>query len=142
MGLANAPSQFQRLMDLVLTGLIWNCCLVYLDDIIIFSRTFEQQLERLAAVFERLSESDLKLKASKCELFRKGVRFLGHVISGSGIAADPEKIKVVASWPRPRDLHELRSFVGLASYYRRFICGFADIARPLHVLTEKARATV
>jgi len=139
MGLANAPSQFQRLMDLVLTGLLWNCCLVYLDDIIILSKTFDQHLDRLAAVFGRLSKADLKIKASKCKIPREEVRFLGHVISSSVIAADPEKLKTVASWPRPRDLHELRSFVGLASYYRQFISGFADIALPLHLLTAKGQ---
>jgi RNase H-like domain found in reverse transcriptase/Reverse transcriptase (RNA-dependent DNA polymerase) len=142
MGLANAPSQFQRLMDLVLAGLLWNCCLVYLDDIIVFSKTFDQHLERLAAVFDRLSKPSLKMKASKCELFREKVHFLGHVVSSSGMSADPEKIKVVASWPRPRDLHELRSFIGLASYYRRFILGFADLARPLHLLTVKGQPFV
>jgi hypothetical protein len=72
------------------------------------------------------------MKASKCELFREQVHFLGHVISSSGIAVDPEKIKVVSSWPCPRDLHELRSYVGLTSYYRRYIAGFTDIARQLH----------
>ena len=142
MGLANAPSQFQRLMDLVLSGLLWDSCLVYLDDIIVYSVTFSQHLERLAAVFDRLSRADLKLKASKCQLFREEVRFLGHIISKRGIAADPEKVKVVASWPRPRDLHEVRSFLGLASYYRRFIAGFADIARPLHQLTAKGHPFV
>jgi len=91
LSMAYAPSQFQRLMDLVLTGLLWNCCLVYLDDIIIFSKTFDQHLDRLTAVFERLSKADLKIKASKCEILREEVRFLGHVISSSGIAADPEK---------------------------------------------------
>jgi predicted aspartyl protease len=142
MGLANAPSQFQRLMDLVLSGMLWDSCLVYLDDIIVYSVTFEQHLERLAAVFDRLSAANLKVKASKCQLFREEVHFLGHVISRSGIAADPEKVKVVASWPRPRDLHEVRSFLGLASYYRRFISGFADIACPLHQLTAKGQPFV
>lgn len=102
-----------RLMDLILSGLLRTCCLVYLDDIITFSRTFTRHLERLSAVFERLSQASLKIKASKCKLFREKVHFLGHIVSTSGISADPEKAKVVASWPR--DLHELRSFVGPAS---------------------------
>jgi hypothetical protein len=142
MGLANAPSQFQRLMDLVMAGLLWNSCLVYLDDIIVYSVTFGQHLERLTAVFDRLVKANLKLKPTKCQLFREKVHFLGHVISKAGIAADPEKVKVVAEWPRPRNLHELRSFVGLASYYRRFIHRFADIARPLHLLTGKGQPFV
>ncbi|HSN23183.1 MAG TPA: reverse transcriptase family protein, partial [Methylomicrobium sp.] len=142
MGLANAPSQFQRLMDLVMAGLLWNVCLVYLDDIIVYSATFEQHLERLSAVFDRLALADLKVKASKCQLFCQEVHFLGHVISAAGVAADPEKVKAVASWPRCRNLTELRSFVGLASYYRRFIARFADIARPLHQLTGKGQPFV
>jgi predicted aspartyl protease len=142
MGLANAPSHIQRLMDIVLASLLWKCCLVFLDDIIVYSTTFDQHLERLAAVFDCLAKADLKMKASKCQLFRESVRFLGHVVSAQGIAADPEKVKTVASWPLPRNLQEVRSFVGLASYYRRFIAGFADIARPLHILIEKGRAFV
>jgi hypothetical protein len=81
-------------MDLVQSGLLWDCCLVYLDDIIVFSVTFDQHLERLAAVLERLSKAHLKLKASKCQLFKEEVHFLGHVISNTGISADPEKIKM------------------------------------------------
>lgn len=102
MGLANAPSQFQPLVDLVMAGLVWNTCLVYLDDIIVYSATFEQHLERLSGVFNHLQEADLKLKASKCQLFRHEVHFLGHVIYKAGVAADPE-VKAVASWPRCRD---------------------------------------
>lgn len=139
MGLANAPSQFQRLMDMVMAGLIWQACLVYLDDIIVFAPTFQQHLERLNAVFERLEGAGLKLKPSKCQLFARQVNFLGHVVSGSGIQADPEKTRVVANWPRPRNLSELRSFVGLCSYYRRFVEHFASIAKPLSQLTEKDR---
>jgi transposase InsO family protein len=139
MGLANAPSQFQRLMDLVMAGLIWQACLVYLDDIIIFAPTFDLHLERLSAVFARLEGAGLKLKPSKCQLFACQVKFLGHIVSASGIEADPEKTRVVANWPRPRNLSELRSFVGLCSYYRRFVRHFASIAKPLSQLTEKNR---
>jgi predicted aspartyl protease len=140
MGLVNAPSQFQRLMDMVMAGLLWQACLVYLDDVIVFAPSFDLHLERLATVFDRLLQANLKVKASKCELFRRQVRFLGHVISSNGIEVDPEKVRVVANWPRPRNLTELRSYIGLCSYYRRFIKSFADIARPLHQLTEKGRA--
>jgi hypothetical protein len=142
MGLANAPSQFQRLMDLVLAGLLWDSCLVFLDDIIVMSGTFEEHLIRLGAVFERMNKARLKLKASKCQLFRSKVKFLGHVVSAGGISADPEKVRAIEEWPRPQNLHQLRSFVGLSSYYRRFIARYADIARPLHMLTEKGQPFV
>ena len=139
MGLTNAPSQFQRLMDLVLAGLIWQACLVYLDDIIIFAPTFDLHIERLSDVFARLKKAGLKLKPSKCRLFARQVKFLGHIVSAGGIEADPEKTRVVANWPQPRNLSELRSFLGLCSYYRRFVRHFASIAKPLSQLTEKNR---
>src|SRR5208282_937541 len=138
-GLANAPALFQRLMDLVLVGLTWEACLVYLDDVIVYANSFEQQLERLTAVFGRLTEAGLKLKASKCQLFQRRVTFLGHVVSEHGVEPDPEKIETVRTWPRPRSLTETRAFVGLASYYRNHIKSFADIARPLHLLTRKGQ---
>lgn len=124
-------------MDLVLAGLTWEACLVYLDDVIVFGESFEQQMERLAVVFERLKRAQLKLKASKCFLFQRRVTFLGHVISESGIEPDPEKVEAVKNWPRPKNLSETRAFVGLASYYRNHIRSFAEIARPLHALTRK-----
>jgi hypothetical protein len=142
MGLVNAPSQFQRLMDLVLSGLLWKVCLVYLDDIIVFSDTFDKHLQRLGAVFSWLGDAHLKLKASKCQLFQPKVHFLGHVISKDGVSPDPEKIRAVAGWLRSRNLHEVRSFIGLCSYYRKHIFGFADIARPLHMLTNKGQPFV
>ena len=138
-GLANAPALFQRLMDLVLVGLTWEICLVYLDDVIIMSETFDEHLERLKVVFERLRTANLKLKASKCKLFQREVVFLGHLVTGNGIAPDPAKIRAVTEWPRPKNLTETRAFVGLASYYRSFVAKFADIARPLHELTKKNR---
>jgi len=137
MGLANAPSQFQRLMNLVLSGLIWEACLVYLDDVIIYSATFEQHIERLAAVLDRFRCANLKLKPRKCQLFCEQVHFLGHVISAAGVSPDPSKVDAVQQWPVPTSVSEVRSFLGLASYYRRFISQFADIARPLHTLTAK-----
>ena len=136
-GLSNAPALFQRLMDLVLSGLTWEVCLVYLDDVIVFSDTFEQHLERLTMVFDRLKAADLKVNGTKTHLFQHRVSFLGHVVSEAGIEPDPEKIEAVRTWPRPSNLTELRSFVGLASYYRDHIRSFASIARPLHILTRK-----
>lgn len=136
-GLCNAGATFQRLMDVVMSGLHLDVCLVYLDDIIVFSKTVEEHLERLVRVLGRLRSAGLKLKPEKCSLMRKSVTFLGHVVSGAGIATDPEKIKAVAEWPTPTSVKEVRSFLGLAGYYKRFVKGFANIAAPLHSLTKK-----
>ena len=136
-GLANAPATFQRLMDMVLSGLNFMMCLVYLDDIVIFSRTVEEHLERLELLFERLRGANLKLKPSKCQFFKHEIVFLGHVVSAQGVSTDPEKVAAVRDWPVPTNVSEVRSFVGLCSYYRRYVRDFAQIAAPLHRLTGK-----
>ena len=135
-GLCNAPSTFARLMELVLKGLHWKICLIYLDDVIVMGRTFEEELERLKEVFERLARAGLKLKPKKCFLFQKRVSYLGHVVTEEGIAADPEKVEQVRTWPTPENSTEVKSFLGLASCYRRFIPDFSTIAKPLYKLTE------
>ncbi|HSN23026.1 MAG TPA: reverse transcriptase family protein, partial [Methylomicrobium sp.] len=136
-GLTCSPSVFQRLMDMVLHGLSYEVCLVYLDDIIIYSETFEEHLHRLEAVLQRLRWAKLKLKPSKCHLLQRKVEFLGHTISEAGVEMQSAKIDAIVQWPRPRDIHQLRSFMGLCGYYRRFIAGFADTAAPLHALSSK-----
>ena len=136
-GLSNAPAIFQRLMDLVLMGLNWQICLAFLDDVIVMSSTYEQHLERLQQVFERFRGANLKLNAGKCHLLQEKVKFLGSIVSREGIAPDPEKIRAITEWPVPTDLKQVRGFVALASYYRKHIAHFADIARPLHRLSCK-----
>lgn len=136
-GLANAPSTFQRLMHAVLRGLHYEICLVYLDDIIIFSRTFEDHLAHLNDVFSRLRSANVRLKPSKCSFARSSVEYLGHVVSRDGITPDPSKIRAVKEFPVPRCTRDVRSFLGLANYYRRFIRNFATIASPLNQLTHK-----
>jgi transposase InsO family protein len=136
-GLANAPSLFQRIMDLVLAGLSWECCLVYVDDIIVFSKTFELQATRLALVFKRLQDAGLKLRPDKCKLFQRKVAFLGCVVSENGIEPNPEKVKAITEWPVPKSAAEVHSFVGLCSYYRSFIKDLSIIAAPLFNLTKK-----
>lgn len=138
-GLTCAPATFERLMETVLAGLQWDKCLVYLDDIIVIGKSFDDMLCNLERVFDRLLRAGLKLKARKCNLFATKVSYLGHIISQEGIATDPEKIKAVAEWPVPSSVSEVRSFLGLCSYYRRFIRDFASEAKPLDRLTEKGR---
>ena len=137
-GLCNAPSTFERLMECVLAGLRWEILLVYLDDVIVFGRTIAESVDRLRAVLDRFRAAGLKLKPSKCHLFQREVAYLGHVVSPEGIHTDPAKIEAVKDWPTPITQTQVRSFLGLASYYRRFIRGFAEIAGPLHRLTEKS----
>ena len=136
-GLCNAPATFQRLMDLVLAGLQWSSCLVYLDDVIVTGKTFSEHLLRLKEVFDRLREAKLKLKPSKCAFCKSKVTFLGHIVSTEGVITDPGKVDKVKHWPQPTSRKEVQQFLGLANYYRRFVKDFATIARPLHKLTEK-----
>ena len=136
-GCTNGPATFQRLMNLTLAGLNYKICLVYLDDIILMSSTVEEHLERLVLILERLRSAGLKLKPSKCKLLQKRISFLGHVVSDQGVETDHEKIRAVAEWPTPKSVADVRSYVGLCSYYRRFVKDFAAIAGPLHALTGK-----
>ena len=131
-GLCNAPATFQRLMERCMGDLNLRDCLIYLDDVIIFSSTFEEHLDRLEAVFSRLEQHKLKLKASKCEFMKARVTYLGHVVSENGIETDPEKTNAVKSWPIPTSVKDVRAFLGFTGYYRRFIKDFAKIARPLN----------
>ena len=129
-------------MDLVLAGLQWSHCLVYLDDVIVLGRTFDEHLSNLESVFRRLREAGLCLKPSKCSLFRHKVQYLGHVISREGIAADPTKIEKVATWIAPHSKREIQKFLGFASYYRRFIKDFAQIAKPLHAPADRGHSNL
>ena len=135
-GLCNAPATFQRLMDLVLAGLQWSHCLVYLDDVIILGASFDEHLASLQLVFDRLQKAGLRLQPKKCHFLKHRVQYLGHIVSDEGVQVDPAKLDKVAAWPTPTSTKEVQQFLGLAGYYRRFIRDFAKIARPLHKLTE------
>ena len=144
-GLCNAPATFEAMMETMLRGLLWKKCLVYLDDIIVFGSSVEDTLQNLQAVLKRILSYGLKLKPSKCKLFRKSVEYLGRIVSENGIMADPRKIEVVQNWPRPMDTKEIRSFIGFCSYYRDFIPGFSKVAAPLQELMigeKKAKAKI
>ena len=124
-------------MEKVLDGLQWKTALVYIDDILVFGSTFEEELERLEEVLGRLRDANLKLSPKKCALFQPEVSFLGHVVGRDGVKTDPAKVATVMEWPVPRNVAEVRSFLGLCTYYRRFVEGFATIASPLHQLTRE-----
>ena len=136
MGLTGAPATFQRLMAKMLGNLLYTNCLAYLDDVVIFSKTFDEHLEDVRQVFDRIKAAKLKIKPSKCFFGSNRMKFLGHIISSEGISCDPDKVEKVKNWPVPRTQTQVKSFLGLASYYRRFIPSFADIAYPLNRLTR------
>jgi len=136
-GLCNAPATFERLMEMVLKGFLWKRCMVYIDDVVVYGRTFRETLDNFKLVLDRIRAAGLKLKPSKCDLFAKEILYLGFMVTGKGIRPDPAKIECVRKWPRPCNVSDIRSFLGFASYHRRFIRGFAEIARPLTKLTEK-----
>lgn len=136
-GLCNAPSTFQRGMELVLRRLQWVTLLIYLDDVIITGKTFKEHLNNLGEVLSRFRKFGLKLKPTKCSLYREEVLFLGHVVGKDGVRANPSLVQDVEKWPVPQSLKELQAFLGLTNYYRRFVQGYADIARSLHNLTRK-----
>ena len=130
-GLVNSPATYQRLMEEILGDLHLDICFIYLDDLIIFSDTFEEHLERLEKVLKRLRESGLKLSPKKCAFFQQKGKYIGHIVSKDGIQPDPAKIEKVTNWPRPTTPEDVRKFLGFVGYYRKFIKDFSSIARPL-----------
>lgn len=138
-GLCNAASTFERIIEKALAGLQWQIAVLYLDDIVVFGKSFDDHFVNLEKVLSRLSEAGLKLKPKKCHFLQKEISFLGHIVSKSGIKTDPEKIKAVKSMPRPNTVTQMRSFLGLTSYYRKFIKDYSKIAKPLFDLTKKEK---
>ena len=136
-GLTNAPATFERLIEKVLFGLQWEKCLCYLDDIIVFGETFDKTLENLKLVLNRFREANLTVKPKKCHLFQKSIEYLGHNISEEGISCSKNKVDAVLNWPVPNSKTELRSFLGLINYYRKYIKDLATITYPLTRLTQK-----
>lgn len=136
-GLTNAPATFSRMMNRIFLK-HQNCVVVFFDDILIFSKSEEEHYAHLDLVFKLLHENQLYLNPEKSSFFKTEIEYLGHIVSGDGIRVDPKKIKCINEWPRPQSIHEIRSFLGLCSYYRKFIRNFSYIALPLTNLLKKS----
>ena len=136
-GLKNAPSTFQRVMDSILLGINNERCLVYMDDIIIYSATLHQHIARLKEVFSRLRKANLKIQPDKCEFLRKEVAYLGHIITKDGVKPNPSKVDVIINYPIPKNPKDIKSFLGIVGFYRRFIPNFAKVSKPLTRLLQK-----
>ncbi|UYV63748.1 hypothetical protein LAZ67_2005487, partial [Cordylochernes scorpioides] len=136
-GLCNAPATFERMMHNVLMGLKWNICLCYLDDIVVYSVTFEEHLERLSKVLSCLQQAGLTINPDKCLFGSTRIKILGHVVDKDGIQPDSEKVEAIKKFPVPKSVCDIQSYLGLCSYYRRFIKNFSKIAAPLQILLKK-----
>lgn len=134
-GLKNSPSTFQRVMDNVLRGL--KNVLVYMDDIIVYSTSLQEHIQNLEDVFQRLRESNFKVQLNKCEFMKRETPFLGHIVTAEGIKPDPGKVKAIQNFPIPKTTTEIKSFLGLLGYYRKFIPNFAKITKPLTSCLKK-----
>ena len=135
-GLKSAPMTFQRAMDYHLSGLKWNTVIVYLDDCVVFSDTFESHLAKLEAVLTRIKESGMTISPKKCSFAMRSVKFLGHIVSETGIATDPDTVEAVERFPPPQTVRDVRAFLGLAGFYRLYVENFSLVAQPLSNLTR------
>ena len=136
-GLTNAPATFQRLLNTILRPVLKKIALVYLDDVIIFSKTIDEHLRHIQIIFDLFRRAGLKIKPAKCTFLQKSVKYLGHIVSHKGIQPDPKKTDSIKKYPTPKNADHLRSFLGLAGYYRKFVKNYADKAHPLTILTRK-----
>ena len=135
-GLTNAPAVFQAMVNDILRDMLNKYVFVYLDDILIFSRSLENHIHHVQTVLQRLLENSLFVKAEKCEFHRASITFFGYIIGQRNIQMDPEKVSAVTTWPNPEDRKQLQRFLGFANFYRRFIRGYSIIAAPLTMLTS------
>ena len=133
-GLCNSPVLFQRLMERVMGELHMKECFTFIDDTIVHGSSFEEHLQRLECMFEKVGKSGLKLNPEKCVLFKRKIEFCGHVVSEMGVATDPEKTARIAEWPEPENVDQLREFLGFCNYYRHYVQAFSAIAKPLSSL--------
>jgi len=130
-GLSNAPATFQRVMDNVLAEFNGKFCLIYLDDIIVFSTSLQEHINHLSSIFKKLTLANLKLQPDKSEFLKKELEYLGHIVTEKGVKPNPKKIETIKAFPMPKTRKEIKSFLGLLGYYRRFIRDFAKITKPL-----------
>ena len=130
-GLNNSASTFQRVIELVLQGLQWETCLVYIDDIVVYASDLEQHMQRLEEVLTRIKEAGLKLKPDKCNLLQEEVVFLGHIVSSKGVRPESSNIAKIVEWPRPTTPKQVKQFVATESYYRRFVKTLPRLQGPL-----------
>ena len=137
MGLSGAPFCYTRLMELALAGLQWDTCVIYLDDVIVFGRTFDEHLTRLAEVLERFRSAGLKLKPEKCQFFQREVKFLGYLISAEGVKLHPDNVQKIVNWPMPQSPTDVCAILGMGNYYRHFIRGYSEKVAPLVELTKQ-----
>lgn len=138
-GLTSAPATFQGVMNSILSPLLRKCVLVFVDDILIYSKTLQEHVQHLQQVFHILSKHQLQVKRSKCSFAQQRLAYLGHIITPNGVSTDDDKIQVVQHWPTPKSVKELRSFLGLAGYYRKFVRHYGIISKPLTNLLRKGQ---
>ena len=138
-GLTNAPATFQRLMTTLFAGKEWNFVFIYLDDLLIVSKSITEHMEHLKRVLIRLGEANLKLKPEKCRFLQQKIEYLGHTLTADGVCPNDGKIRAMKEFPRPRTVKEVKSFLGLVNYYRRHLQNLATVARPLTALTRKGK---
>jgi hypothetical protein len=136
-GLKNAPPTFQRLMNKLFRDYIDEFMVVYIDDILIFSKTFEDHMRHVKIVFDILKEANLMVKLKKCEFCKPNIEFLGHIVGRNGLKPDPKKIEKIQKMKPPTNIKEIRSFHGLCSYYRKFVKNFSSIVKPITELVKK-----
>ena len=134
-GLSNAPVTFQRTMNLVLSGLIWVNVIVYLDDVNVIGKTFQENLANLRVVLARFRKYGLKLKPRKCVLFKRETAFLGRIVDSAGVHITDDHFKAVQEWPQPKNRKQVEQFLGFINYHRSFIPDLARITAPLYELT-------